>query len=176
MAEVHVIGEIIGGSQFHEKTICCRWKLQSGENWQVLEGASQGQTQLDSPHVGGISRWNHPLDLHLATRGLSGWPHLQLQIYHLDDYSRVHLAGYASVDLPTRPGVHSIDVPAWRPLGTFSEELARYFVGGGIELPDWNAVSGGGSDRLHLRTTPAGVVHLEVGVIFRDFRQFGVEY
>lgn len=31
MAEVHVIGEIIGGSQFHEKTICCRWKLQSGE-------------------------------------------------------------------------------------------------------------------------------------------------
>ena len=60
--------------------------------------------------------------------------------------------------------------------GTFSEELARYFVGGGIELPDWNAVSGGGSDRLHPRTTPAGVVHLEVGVIFRDFRQFGVEY
>lgn len=89
----------------------------------MLEGASQGQTQLDSPHVGGISRWNHPLDLHLATRGLSGWPHLQLQIYHLDDYSRVHLAGYASVDLPTRPGVHSIDVPAWRPLGNAYQKI-----------------------------------------------------
>jgi B9 domain-containing protein 2 len=167
-----------------------------GENWRVLEGASEGQTQLDVPQVGDVSHWNHPLDIHLATRGLSGWPHIQLQVYDLDSYSRIHLIGYATVAIPTRPGFHSIQVPAWRPLGqyfqsnyrsvtcgnngnvegSFTEELARYFVGGGIELADSKVGGGGAADRLHLRTVTAGSIHLELGLIFRDFKKFGIEY
>ena len=92
----------------------------SGENWRVLEGAAEGQTQLDTPEIGSVSTWNHPLDVHFATRGLQGWPQIQLQIYHLDSYSRTNLVGYASASLPTRPGIHYIDAPAWRPLGWLS--------------------------------------------------------
>ena len=169
---------------------------EKGENWRVLEGASEGQTQLDVPQVGDVSHWNHPLDIHLATRGLSGWPHIQLQVYDLDSYSRIHLIGYATAAIPTRPGFHSIRVPAWRPLGqyfqfnyrsvtcgnnwnvegSFTEELSRYFVGGGIELADSKVGGGGAADRLHLRTVTAGSIHLELGLIFRDFKKFGIEY
>jgi len=42
-----------------------------------------------------------------------------MQIFHLDSYSRSNLIGYASVSLPTRPGIHFIQVPAWRPLGNY---------------------------------------------------------
>ena len=85
----------------------------------MLQGATEGQTQLDCPYIGPISNWNHPLDIHWATRGLQGWPQLHLQIFHLDSYSRTNLVGYASVSVPSRPGIHFIDVPAWRPLGSY---------------------------------------------------------
>ena len=88
-----------------------------GENWRVLEGATEGQTKLDTPQIGSVSSWNHPLDVHWATRGLQGWPQIHLQIYHLDAYSRTNLIGYASASIPTRPGIHFIESPAWRPLG-----------------------------------------------------------
>ncbi len=139
MAELHLIGQIIGGSDFGtNQSLCCRWRLSSGkhtkftfpatldnnliyslgENWRVLEGASEGQTQLDTPQIGSLSSWNHPLDVHFATRGLQGWPQIHLQIYQLDSYSRSNLIGYATTPLPTRPGIHFINVPAWRPLGS----------------------------------------------------------
>jgi hypothetical protein len=31
MAELHLIGQIIGGKEFSEKSICCRWQLSSGK-------------------------------------------------------------------------------------------------------------------------------------------------
>ena len=89
----------------------------AGDNWKVLQGVTEGQTQSDTPRIGPISNWNHPLDVHWATRGLRGWPRLHMQIFHLDSYSGSNLIGYASVSLPTRPGIHSIEVAAWRPLG-----------------------------------------------------------
>lgn len=91
----------------------------------MLEGATEGQTQLDTPQIGAVSSWNHPLDVHWATRGLQGWPRLHLQVYHLDSYSRVNLIGYASVSIPTRPGIHFIEAPAWRPLGQQRLNLVR---------------------------------------------------
>jgi len=98
-----------------------------------------------------------------------------MQIFHLDSYCRTNLIGYASVSLPTRPGVHSIDVPAWRPIGTFTEELMRHFIGGGIELADREWIDNG-SDRSQLRTVSTGAIHLELGLIFRHFKRFGIDY
>ena len=59
--------------------------------------------------------------------------------------------------------------------GTWSEELMRQFIGGGIELGDRDWAEQGG-DRSHLRTVATGTVHLELGLIFRHFKRFGIEY
>lgn len=49
----------------------------------------------------------------------------------------------------------------------------RHFIGGGVELEDPEQVNG---ETYRLRTVATGTVHLEIGLIFRDFRKFGIEY
>ena len=51
MAEVHVIGELVGGSDFPSGSLFCKWSVSHGSSWRVLEGASDGQTQIDHPQV-----------------------------------------------------------------------------------------------------------------------------
>ena len=51
MAEVHVIGELVGGSDFPSGNLFCKWSVSHGSGWRVLEGACEGQTQIDHPQV-----------------------------------------------------------------------------------------------------------------------------
>lgn len=75
MAEVHVIGQIIGGSGFPESSLFCKWKVHMGSAWRVLQGDSEGQTQVDDPSDEPMASWCHPIDLHFATKGLQGTSH-----------------------------------------------------------------------------------------------------
>jgi len=51
MAEVHLIGELVGGSGFPSGNLFCKWGLAVGNAWKVLEGLQEGQTQVDHPQV-----------------------------------------------------------------------------------------------------------------------------
>lgn len=51
----------------------------------------------------------------------------------------------------------------------------RHFIGGGVELADAHNLHSD-AERHRLRTVPTGVVHLQLGLIFRDFKKFGIEY
>lgn len=51
MAEVHVIGELVGADNFPSSTLFCKWGLALGTAWKVLEGVKEGQTQTDGPLV-----------------------------------------------------------------------------------------------------------------------------
>lgn len=55
MAEVHVIGEIAGGSGFPSQNVFCKWGLTAGGAWRLLEGLSEGQTQVDNPQVTAVA-------------------------------------------------------------------------------------------------------------------------
>lgn len=35
----------------------------------------EGQTQVDTPQIGDMAYWSHPIDLHFATKGLQGGYH-----------------------------------------------------------------------------------------------------
>ena len=54
MAEVHIIGELVGASGFPSGNLCCKWGLTLGSAWKVLEGLQEGQTQVDHPQVSQI--------------------------------------------------------------------------------------------------------------------------
>uniref|UniRef100_A0A3Q4N7S2 B9 domain-containing protein 2 n=1 Tax=Neolamprologus brichardi TaxID=32507 RepID=A0A3Q4N7S2_NEOBR len=94
MAELHIIGQIIGASGFPEKTLFCKWGIHTGEAWRLLSGLKEGQTQVDSPQIGDIAYWSHPIDLHYATKGLQGWPKIHLEVWHQDSFGRCQLYGY----------------------------------------------------------------------------------
>lgn len=43
-----------------------------GGGWRVVEGLVEGQTQADQSEVNDTVSWCHPIDIHLATRGIQG--------------------------------------------------------------------------------------------------------
>lgn len=82
--------------------------------------------------------------------------------------------GYGFSHLPTSAGTHVLDVATWRPAGNFRDSVAQHYLGGGHQLrnPDLLVAS---SDRQKLTTQAMGRVHLQVGIVQRNFEKFGVE-
>ena len=61
MAEVHVIGQLVGGSGFPSASIFCKWSIVHGPAWTPLEGQLSGQTQVDYPADEEMAQWSHPI-------------------------------------------------------------------------------------------------------------------
>ncbi|KAE9414988.1 hypothetical protein Angca_003425 [Angiostrongylus cantonensis] len=134
MAEVYISGQIESADCFGDNRLCCRWRLQTGGGWRVVEGAVDGQTQTDLPSVYEEAYFAHPIDLHLVTKTIQGWPRIELQVWHHDTFGRQELLGYGSIFVPSTPGEHQLICNIWRPKGTPREELMQKFVGGGIQF------------------------------------------
>ncbi len=65
-----------------------QWGVVAGRSWELLEGLEEGQTHLDSAPAGEMVTWAHPLDVHFACKGLSGWPKLHVQVWSQDIHGR----------------------------------------------------------------------------------------
>lgn len=174
MAELHIIGQIVGASGFPQNSLFCKWGVHTGGAWRLLSGLKEGQTQVDIPQTGEMAYWSHPIDLHYATKGLQGWPKLHLQVWHQDSFGRCQLYGYGFCHVPSSPGHHRVSCATWRPLGSWQEQLAQVFVGGGPQLRNPDLIYNG-ADRYRLQTEAMGTVELELGVIMRHFDKYGVE-
>jgi hypothetical protein len=71
MAELHVIGQLVGGEGFPSSDLFCRWKLVAGPAWRLLEGQAEGQTQVDAPVDGLMACWSHPIGTARLSRGVA---------------------------------------------------------------------------------------------------------
>ncbi|XP_069677122.1 B9 domain-containing protein 2-like isoform X2 [Periplaneta americana] len=116
MAEVHIIGQIIGASKFPNQSLFCKWGIHAGGGWKVISGLKEGQTHVDNPEYEVFSYWCHPIDIHFATKGIQGWPKLHLQVYHQDQFGRSEIYGYGFCHVPTASGNHILDCVTWRPV------------------------------------------------------------
>ena len=65
-------------------------------------------------------------------------------------------------------------VPTWKPQGTLRESISEVFLGGGAQLRNPDLIYSS-ADRYHLRTRAMGKVHLQIGVMLRNFDKFGIE-
>ncbi|XP_031357497.1 B9 domain-containing protein 2 [Photinus pyralis] len=175
MAELHVIGEISHGRGFPKQSLFCKWNLQFGNNWKLVSGKQEGQTHVISSEFDGDCKWCFPIDVHLATKGIQGWPKIYIQIFHLDWLGRSHLFGYGFVLIPTTPGQHTVECYTWRPFGTLRQRFVQFFLGGGPQLKNPDAIVSA-NDRDKLSTEAMGTVQFKLNVIFRHFSKFGVEY
>merc|ERR1711998_236220 len=175
MSEVHFIGQILGGSGFEQPNLFCRWGIVAGPGWRLLEGFADGRTQIDHPQDDEMSVWAHPLDLHYATSTIGGWPRLHMQVWAEDSFGRKELAGYGFCFLPTVVGEYQLECVTWKPAGSkFRDDLRSFFLGGGPQLVHDELVYKQ-DDRFRLCGETAGVVHVEVGVLLKDFEKHGVE-
>ena len=62
-AEVHLIGTLVGASEFPESTLCCKWSIIAGEEWNLIEGETFGQTHVDQPLDKHLTVWSHPIGI-----------------------------------------------------------------------------------------------------------------
>mmetsp|Transcript_6197 Transcript_6197/g.20329 ORF Transcript_6197/g.20329 Transcript_6197/m.20329 type:complete len:104 (+) Transcript_6197:33-344(+) len=51
MAELHVVGQVLGGSGFQLDNLFCKWFIETGSNFRLLQGLTGGQTHCDYPNV-----------------------------------------------------------------------------------------------------------------------------
>jgi B9 domain-containing protein 2 len=126
--ELHVLGEIVGGSGFDSDNSFCFYELKTGDHWTLVGGEAKGQSQIDFPR-GSMHVWNHPLDLHFYTKTMQGWPRIILAVHNQDSYGGNQLIGYGFFFIPMTGGHHTLEVPIWRPQGTPSEEIYDFFLG-----------------------------------------------
>lgn len=105
--EVHFLGEITFGescSTASNNCISCRWRIEWGKSWSSLAGECRGQSQFSLRRGDGHAIWNHPIDLHLISASVQGWPRMIVQLWELDEYGRAGLAGYGFCHLPINAG------------------------------------------------------------------------
>lgn len=168
--EVHMLGELLGGTGFGSG-VCCKFRVESGKHWTLLAGAEIGQTHVVYADTSvELASWNHPIDLHFATKSIQGWPRMMLQVWKLDEYGRISLQGYGFCHLPSAPGgAEIIRVPCWRPTVSMQEEISGFFLGVSPQLKNDEVLfNRAWEQRCRLVTVPAGTVLLQVSVLFRN--------
>jgi B9 domain-containing protein 2 len=88
MAELHIIGELVGATNFGQDNLFCIWNVHKGPHWTHVSGLEKGQTQVDKRGEDQINVWAHPIDLHYSTSVCVGWPKIPLQVWYQDGYGR----------------------------------------------------------------------------------------
>ncbi|XP_065176797.1 B9 domain-containing protein 2-like isoform X1 [Sycon ciliatum] len=174
MAEVHVIGELVGATGFSASGLFCKWTVSHGSSWRLLEGCAEGQTQVDAPQDTSCFYWSHPLDLHFACKAIQGWPKIQVEVWSQGLFGQCELSGYGFCHLPTTPGSHQLQCVTWKPRGTARDQLSSFFLGGAAQLKDEGTVVNA-AQRCQLHTVSSGTVQINVSVLLRNFDKFGVE-
>ena len=174
MAEVHVLGQIVGASHFQNKNVFCKWGVHAGPNFELLEGFAEGQSQVETPFEEEMAVWAQPLDIHYACNGISGWPKLHFQVWSQDIHERNDICGYGFCHVPTTPGLHTVECPCWIPEGTQLEQIASFFIGGSPRLVHEDVAYSPG-DRFRLVTKSTGVVHVHFQVVLKNFDKYGVQ-
>uniref|UniRef100_A0A914PCQ3 B9 domain-containing protein 2 n=1 Tax=Panagrolaimus davidi TaxID=227884 RepID=A0A914PCQ3_9BILA len=172
MAELHIIGQIESGKNFPDNSLCCRWALQIGGGWRIIEGEHEGQTQTDIP-ITDAAYFAHPIEIHLATKTIQGWPRINIEVWHQDSYGRQEIYGYGTIFIPTSPGEHVIDCQCWRPKGSARDEIMQFFVGGGLQLRSLSALESP-EERMKLQTIAMGTIRFRLSQITRHFDRFGI--
>mmetsp|Transcript_55795 Transcript_55795/g.110542 ORF Transcript_55795/g.110542 Transcript_55795/m.110542 type:complete len:151 (-) Transcript_55795:499-951(-) len=128
LPEVHIIGEIKWGVGFGAG-VSCKWRIDHGKYWGVLEGLTDGHSQTAYGPEGAPAIWDHPFDVHYQTMSMQGWPKIIVQIQQLDSYGQVSVIAHGFAHLPCTPGTHETVIPCWRAIGNQEEELRAFFLG-----------------------------------------------
>lgn len=175
MAELHCFGTILAAdSDFNTSGLFAKWKISYGNNWELLEGLSSGETQIDFPSIGERVYWCHPIDVHFACNGIQNWPRIEFQVFKEDSYGRVSFISYGFVHIPSQPGSHRIKCYTWRPIGNLFNRLYSLFSGSSLVLSNPEVIFNH-SNRLQIRTETSGTIILNLYIIARHFDRYGVE-
>ncbi|XP_030556133.1 B9 domain-containing protein 2 [Drosophila novamexicana] len=176
MAEVHIIGQILKAVDFDEPHLYCKWSLQSGNAWRLVQGELQGQTHVSSHRLQNSSDFAQPLDIHLCTAAIQGWPRLLVEVYAVNVLQQCWPVGYGFAHMPSTPGAHRLEINTWKIApNSWWQSIKERFGGGGAALHKTDLLYSG-VERYKLLTRSSGKIIVELSLIFRKFEEYGVEF
>ncbi|XP_030240150.1 B9 domain-containing protein 2 [Drosophila navojoa] len=176
MAEVHIIGQLLKAVEFEEPHLYCKWSLQSGNTWRLVQGEVQGQTHVSSHRLQNSSDFAQPIDIHLSTASLQGWPRLLVEVYAVNVLQQCWPVGYGFAHLPARPGPHRLEINTWRIAPSTWWQCVKEKFGGGSPALHKSDLLYSGVERYKLQTRSSGKIIVELNLIFRRFEEYGVEF
>ncbi|GLC36538.1 hypothetical protein PLESTB_000159200 [Pleodorina starrii] len=182
LGDLHLVGEIVGASGFSCPMLFCRWELlyEPAKSWKVLRGLTKGATHACCAEMEEEEMvvWEHPLDIHMQTQSLQGWPSLLLRVHSRDETTnRDVFVSYALVKLPTSPGLHHLSCHTW-----FAVESSRaagrsffgWYTGLTPRLEDESFITSLRQREdagAFICTVGAGEVHLRLNILTKNFGQ-----
>ncbi|XP_053209415.1 B9 domain-containing protein 2-like [Panonychus citri] len=176
MAEIHCFGSIIGtDDDFGGDTgLFAKWKITYGSNWQLIEGHSSGDTQVDFSSIDSRCYWSHPIDVHFVTNGIQNWPRIEFQVFKEDSFGRISFVSYGFLHLPSSPGYHRLKCYTWKPIGGITDRIHSFFTGSSLILRNSDIIYSN-CDRFRVQTESKGTILLDLYLIIKNFDRFGVE-
>lgn len=141
--------------------------------------------------------FGHPIDCHLACRGIQGWPKIHLEVFAVDAANNCWPVGFGFGFVPSQPGFHTIEIPTWK-VATHNlvDALKTKFNTGGYTISKSDLVYSGVdrydlyfgclcnssslmltnlSVRYKLSTISSGCITVEFMIISKNFATFGVD-
>ena len=165
------IGEFLEGD-----VINCKYDIEFGEDWELLNGlkSNQSQTACRTEGKENYFVWNMPFEVCLKSKNPSGWPQLVVSCYSLDFFGREVLKAYGVCYFPTTKGSHE------RTLHTFSVkssngliEAIGIFLGQKAEIIDAPKILSTGEGREVIRAQSEGKVSVKFNVNIINMEYFG---
>ncbi|TPX38104.1 hypothetical protein SmJEL517_g00106 [Synchytrium microbalum] len=179
---VTLFGEIVSALGFGNKDLFIQYLIEFPNQWtcddlpdQTLTGFTQDcRPTFDATKKMYKAAFSFPMEAVSVYQGLepsdTAAPRLLLQVTSTDFWDRTNVEGYGLATIPSTPGCYDIEVPTWRPVGTFISEMRRFFIGGGAEFEDIADQSKMTQDKRRvnlygLQTQSAGVVQVRLNVV-----------
>ncbi|KND00145.1 uncharacterized protein SPPG_04486 [Spizellomyces punctatus DAOM BR117] len=178
---VNVMGEIVSARGFHGNGLYVRYMIDIPEGWkdetplQILSSYTQvARSTYDEETVSYEARFGYPIDIQLMANRydrIAQWPRIYFHIANVDWWGRHTTQGYGYAILPKTPGCHDLEIPTWRPFGSYLTRMRSFFIGGSADLEDLsymaipNGTSGNRLNKYGFQTESSGVLRVRLNIV-----------
>ena len=173
---LNVQGMIELGEFFDGDIINCKYDIEFGQDWELLNGLKTNQSQQACRTEGkdNFFIWNMPFEVCLRSTNPSGWPQLVVSCYGPDWFGREVLKAYGVCYFPTTKGSHerTLHMFSIKSSSGFIEAIG-IFLGQKTEILNAPNVLSTGEGREVIRAQSEGIVKAKFDINITNMEYFG---
>ena len=173
---LNVQGMIEVGNFFEGDCINCKYDIEFGQDWELLNGSKSSQSQTAIRTEGEIKYyvWNMPFEVNLRSTNPSGWPQLVISCFCPDFFGRELLKAYGVCYFPTLNGSHKRTLYMFSPSGSSDIiNMLVVFLGQKAEIINAPTVLSTGEGREVIRVNSEGTIEVKFNVHITNMECFG---
>ena len=173
---LNVQGMIELGEFFDGDIINCKYDIEFGQDWELLNGLKTNQSQQACRTEGkdNFFIWNMPFEVCLRSTNPSGWPQLVVSCYGPDWFGREVLKAYGVCYFPSTKGSHerTLHMFSIKSSSGFIEAIG-IFLGQKAEILNAPNVLSTGEGREVIRAQSEGIVKAKFNINITNMEYFG---